>query len=112
MMKRKSCLLASTLGVALIVCLAFAKGVSAGQSIDQVLWQDLMQRVHAEALKKQAAHEQQVHNAGLELGRWSCVGPFRDGDFGLFSRCFARAYGPELDVTAISCQLNLKKGLS
>ena len=100
-MNRKSCLLASTLGAALVVHFALAEGVRAGQSTDQALWRKLMQRVHAEALKKQAAHKQQVHNAGLELGRWSCVGPFRDGDFGLFSRCFARAYGPELDVRTI-----------
>ena len=98
------------LGTALVVLFAFTKGVRAGQSIDQVLWQDLMQRVHAEALKKQSAHEQQVHNAGLELGPWSCVGPFRDGDFGLFSRCFAQAYGPELDVTQAGQTLvDLKK---
>ena len=65
MINRKSCSLASTLGVALVVLFALAEGVRAGQSKDQVLWRDLMQRVHAEALKKQAAHEQQVHNARL-----------------------------------------------
>ncbi|MDP6526517.1 MAG: DUF642 domain-containing protein, partial [Kiritimatiellia bacterium] len=110
MTNRKSWSLASTLGVALVVLFAFTEGVSAGQSIDQALWRKLMQKVHAEALKKQAAHKQQVHNAGLKLGSWSCVGPFRDGKFGLFSRCFARAYGPELNVTQAGRTLvDLKK---
>jgi hypothetical protein len=103
-------LLAVTLGAALVVHFALAEGVSAQQSKDQAPWQDLMQRVHAETLKKQAVHEQQVYNAGLKLDPWSCVGPFRDGDFGLFSRCLARAYGPELDVTQAGQTLvDLKK---
>jgi len=65
LMNRKTWLLASTLGVALLVHSAFAESVSTGQSKDQVLWRDLMQKVHAETLKRQAAHEQQVHNAGI-----------------------------------------------
>jgi len=44
-MNRRSWLLALTLGVALIVHFALAEGVSARQSIDQVLWPDAQTQI-------------------------------------------------------------------
>jgi len=84
---------------ALTAYVALVGVAAAQQSADSALWDALMDRVRAEKLQQQQTHEQQIRQAGLELDHWYCAGPFRDGGFGLFSRCFAKAYGPERDAT-------------
>ena len=51
-------------------------------------------------LTEQAAEKKTLDDAGIRCGTWYCVGPFKDAQFGLFSRSFNTPFGPESNLPA------------
>ncbi|MDP6633860.1 MAG: hypothetical protein QGG42_03100 [Phycisphaerae bacterium] len=54
----------------------------------------------AKVMNDQIALEKTVKNAGVKLGAWYAVGPFKDEAFGNIARSFPVVFGPEEDTLA------------
>ena len=57
----------------------------------------------AETARAQAVAKP-LEDAGIRLGPWYSIGPFKDAEYGLFSRSFEKPLGPEADVLTLGSE--------
>ncbi len=69
------------------------------------LWQALLKMAQEERVKQEAVAKKAADEAGLELGPWYCVGPFKDKLIGNFREEFRTVYGPEKQALAAGANL-------
>jgi len=64
------------------------------------LWQQLLAASRQARLQCDQAHQQWKQEAGVQLGEWHYIGPFKDTAFGIARQCFDTPFAPEKDVLA------------
>ncbi|MDP6046159.1 MAG: hypothetical protein QGG25_11165, partial [Phycisphaerae bacterium] len=86
-----------TLGVAVLVQ---AAGVSLAAKADHnAAWGKSLTAAR-KVMSGQAALVQTVKDAGVTLGPWHAIGPFKDEAFGNIAKSFPYVFAPEKDVLA------------
>ena len=62
--------------------------------------ESLLRRLRQLELARAEAATRPIIEADVQCGPWHCIGPFKDAEYGVFSREFDTAFEPEKDVIA------------